>query len=122
MLVGRTACMRMASSRIRIVRSVPCCASSLGNQLLCDAQARSDGCAVTSLFQAGDLDVRANVAALDRQPDDSVLRQQPLVEDRGNAHSGGNRAEHALAAVELEAFRLRDAGFEQQLFERLPRG
>src|SRR5262245_36991631 len=51
-------------------RGVPCSASSLGNQLLCDAQEGSDGCAVTSLFQAGHLDVRANVAALDRQPDD----------------------------------------------------
>src|SRR5262249_55925697 len=55
-------------------RGVPCGACWLGNQLPCDAQERPDGCAVTSLFQAGHLDVRANVAALDREPDDSVLR------------------------------------------------
>src|SRR5262249_14728158 len=66
MLVGCTDCIRLASSRTRIVQSVRCSASSLGNQLICDAQERSDGCAVTSLFQARHLDVRANVAALDR--------------------------------------------------------
>src|SRR5262245_51652217 len=50
-------------------------ARSLGNKLLGDPQERADGCAIASLLQTGDLDVRADIAAFDWQSHESVFQQ-----------------------------------------------